>query len=120
MPAKPKTVVARFNMWAMSNFRPQDTGVLGAIVWVSTKEAYGKAVQHSPRLKVMLGTKLTHESLQGAATVTLLAPSRVIGKLPATTKRQALQFIALNRDILLQYWEFEIGTPELVRGIRRP
>lgn len=78
----PKKVVARFLLEAMSNLPPVDTGVSGAVIWVSSGEFVGAKSPHGPRIKVVPGAKITKEGLVDAASVTITDPPRVIGTLP--------------------------------------
>jgi hypothetical protein len=114
-----KRVVARFQLEAMSNLRPDDTGVLGAIIWVSAGEFAGADAQHGPRIKVMQGSKRTTEGLRDAISVQLTDPPEVLGVLPGKLKKQVIAFVNANREVLLRYWAFEIGTPEMVRLLQR-
>jgi hypothetical protein len=115
----PKKVVARFQLEAMSNLRPNDTGVKGAVIWVSAGEFAGADAQHGPRIKVVLGEKITTDGLKEALSVRLTEPPEVLGELPGKLKKQAIAFVNANREVLLRYWSFEIGTPEMVRLLQR-
>jgi len=44
-----KRVMARFMREAMANLRPEDTGIEGVIIWVSSGEYSGTALQHDGR-----------------------------------------------------------------------
>lgn len=113
-----KTVLARFSLMAMSNLRSNRTGVEGAVVWCSSGEFEGKSLPHGPRLKVVLGSKVTHEGLVSACSVTLELHPRVIGgKLPAKTKRQTKEFIVRNLDTLLGYWTGELDTADMIEQL---
>ncbi|MGA3123391.1 MAG: hypothetical protein ABSF69_21690 [Polyangiaceae bacterium] len=70
-------VAERFalDLFAMSNLRPSDTGVEGAIIWVSTGEFGGADAQDGPRMKVLPGTTLTPESRDKAVSVRLTPAS---------------------------------------------
>ena len=63
------------DLFAMSNLRPSDTGVEGAIIWVSTGEFGGADAQDGPRMKVLPGTTLTPESRDKAVSVRLTPAS---------------------------------------------
>lgn len=116
--ANPRNVVARFNMWAMSNLSPHDTGVKGCLIWCSIGEFEGKAIKHGPRIKVMLGQKITSEGLADAVSVTLDPVPRVIGALSGRVKKQVLQFVELNRETLLQYWNGQLTTRQMLDGLQ--
>jgi hypothetical protein len=113
----PKKIVARFLLEAMSNLPPVDTGVADAVIWVSSGEFVGTKSQHGPRVKIIPGTKITKEGLSDAASVTITKPPRVIGTLPGKLKKQVIDFVNLNRVILLQYWRNEISTRQMLDGL---
>lgn len=115
----PKKLVARFMLEAMSNLPPDDTGVAGAVIWVSSGEFAGAKSQHGPRIKVIPGTKITKEGLMDAASVTITEPPRVVGTLPGKLKTQAIRFVNLNREVLLRYWRNEISTRQMLDGLTR-
>lgn len=104
---------------AMSNLPPKDTGVAGVVIWVSSGEFAGTESQHGPRIKVMPGTKVTREGLQEAVLVTITNPPKVIGTLPAKLKKQVVEFVTVNREILLRYWNNDVSTREMLEGLTR-
>jgi hypothetical protein len=103
-----------FEVAAMSNVLPEDSGVEDAVLWISPGESDGKDLAHGPRLKVVLGTKITAESLRDSVSVTIEATPRVIGSrtLPGKVKRQVEAFIHLNQDVLLRHWRGELGSKQ--------
>lgn len=111
--------MARFLREAMANLRPDDTGISGVLIWISSGEYSGTKIQHGPRVKVMMGTKLSKEAVSKAVTVRLTDPPEVLGVLPGKLKKQVLQFLTMNREVLIRYWKFEIGTIELGRLLQR-
>ena len=115
-PAKTLTA-ALHSIIGMSNLRPSDSGVSGAIIWVSAGEFEGKTIQHGPRIKVVLGVKVSSEGLKDAVTVTITKPPRVLGTLPANIKQQVVTFVELNYDVLVQYWTNAISTKEMLGRI---
>jgi hypothetical protein len=55
-------VWGRYEVLAMSNLRPSDTGIDGVVIWFS-----GKDSQHAPRVKVIVGGgKVTAKDLRNA------------------------------------------------------
>jgi hypothetical protein len=114
-----RRIVARFLLEAMSNLPPQDTGVEGAIIWVSVGEFSGADLQHGPRVKVVPGNKITTENLQDAASVTITDPPRVLGTISGKIRRKVVAFVNQNRDTLLRYWNGELSTREMVGLIQR-
>jgi hypothetical protein len=113
----PKKVVARFQLEAMSTLRPKDTGVDDVVIWVSSGEFAGAESQHGPRIKVMPGTRVTREGLEDAVSVTLTDPPRVLGDLEGKVKKQLVEFVTVNREVLLQYWNGEVSTREMLDGL---
>ena len=59
------------------------------------------------------------EGLRQAASVTITEPPRVIGALPGKLKKPVIEFVTLNRAILLQYWRNEISTRQMLEGLVR-
>jgi translation initiation factor IF-1 len=114
-----KNVAARFQdktsgfqLEAMSNLPPKDTGVDGAVIWISAGEFYGMDAQHGPRIKVVLGNKITTEGLRDSVSVRITDPPVVLGKLPGKIRKQVIQFVEKNRDVLLRHWNGELGSKE--------
>ena len=110
---------SRLEVIAMSNLRPSDTGVSGAVIWVSAGEFEGKGSPHGPRIKVMQGNRVTTEGLETATTITLANPIKVIGKLPINVQKQAIQFVQLNQKLLLRYWNTEVSTREFLDALEK-
>jgi hypothetical protein len=104
---------------AMSNLPASDTGVRGTVIWVSAGEFEGKDCPHGARIKVVLGNKITREGLNTSVTVTLTNPPKMIGTLPAKTHNKVIEFVQLNLDILLKYWENKISTREMLESIEK-
>jgi hypothetical protein len=98
----------------MSNLRPSTTGVVGAVIWISAGEFAGADAQHGPRIKVVLGEKITTEGLKDAVSVRLTSPPQVLGTLPGNVKRQVVKFINRNRNVLLRHWRGEIDAKEVI------
>jgi hypothetical protein len=48
-----------------------------------------------------------------------MEPPRVIGTLPGKVKKQAISFVNLNREILLQYWRNEVSTRQMLDPLVR-
>lgn len=98
----------------MSNIRQLLTG-LKMVVWVFVR---GSA-KHGPRIKV----SPTHSHKiqpEGLVTVSIEDVPRVIrGKLEEQDFEEVSRWIKTNRKLLLDYWDCEISTDELVAGIRR-
>jgi len=41
-------------------------------------------------------------------------PPQVLGTLPGPIKKKVVEFVSRNRDALLQHWNFEIDSKELL------
>jgi hypothetical protein len=107
-----KKVVARFFLEAIYNLLPRDTGVEGAIIWVSDGEFSGVDSQHRPRIKVVLGNKITTEGLKDSVSVRITNPPVVLGTLPGEIRKQVIRFVNRNRGVLLQHWNGELGSKD--------
>lgn len=120
-----KNVVARFQektaeflLEAMSNLLPEDTGVDGAVIWISAGEFHGVDAQHGPRVKVVLGNKITTEGLRESVSVRITDPPVVLGSLPGNIRKQVIRFIERNRDVLLRHWNGELGAKETLNLLK--
>lgn len=105
---------SEFHLEAMSNLLPKDTGVDGVVIWISAGEFYGVDAQHGPRIKVVLGNKITTEGLREAVSVRITDPPVVLGDLPGKIRKQAVQFVEKNRKVLLRHWNGELDSKEML------
>ena len=101
--------------YAMANVRPKVTG-LPMVVYISERNA-----RHGPRLKVsqFYGDKISRDAL---FSVTIERTPRVVGDRGAIRSRDlglVFDFIELNMQVLLAYWEQTIDTAEMVQGLRK-
>jgi len=112
-------IVARFNRESMANLRPEETGIEGAIIWISSGEYSGTKIKHGPRIKVMKGTKLTDTALKNAITVRLTDPPEILGALSGKLKKQIVKFVNENRETLIRYWNFEITISALLKQLKK-
>lgn len=121
----PKKIVARyqekvaFELAAMANLRPRATGIAGVIIWLSWGQSSGAELKHGPRIKVIMGDKLTVEAINKAVSVKLTDPPQVIGTLPGKLKQQVLRFIELNRQALIDHWKGTTDTQEFGSAIQK-
>src|SRR5947209_3348393 len=102
------------DLFLMANLRPADTG-LPMVVWVSER---GNA-RHAARIKVSQahGPRIDPGN---TATVGLRpSPHLVDGTLSAADRRAVAGWIALNEAALIEYWDSQISTVELVQRLRR-
>jgi len=107
----------KIEIYAMSNLVPADTGIKGVVLWVSAGEFEGKECKHGARIKVVVGSKITAEGLKNSTTVTLTNPPKVIGELPARIEKKVIDFVNVNRSVLLKYWKNKISTREMLENI---
>jgi hypothetical protein len=108
-----------FDTFAMANLRPKTTGVEGVVIWISSGEFAMANLQHGPRINVVLGEKITTEGLQEAISVTITNNPQVLGKLPRSIKKQVLDFVKKNQDVLIQHWNGELDSKETLDRIQR-
>lgn len=98
----------------------ETTGVHGASVWIFAGEPTRNQSALGPRVLVVLGERLTADSLVDTVPVRLTTPPEVLGTLPPTVKAKAIAFVRCNRDALIEYWKGELSTAiaieRLVRG----
>jgi hypothetical protein len=102
------------DLFEMANLFPEDTG-LPVTVWVSPR---GNA-RRAARIKVCRvgGNRMGPSN---AAVVAIVPEPRLIeGKLPGRYLEPVTQWVALNAEALLRYWNGEIGTGGLLRELRR-
>ena len=106
------------DLFLASNLRPVTTGVEGAVIWIFAGELTG--VKLGPRILVVMGgDKLSADWLRGAVSVRLTTPPEAVGELPCTVRRQVIEFIERNRNVLLQHWNGELGSRETLDRLNR-
>lgn len=110
---------AGFQLEAMSNLRPKNTGVEGVVIWISAGEFAGVDAQHGPRIKVVLGDKTPSEGLKKAVSVRLTTPPVVLGKLPGKVQKQVITFVERNLDVLLRHWEGKLDSKDTLDLLKR-
>ena len=101
-------------LFEMANLFPEDTG-LPVTVWVSPR---GNA-RHAARIKVcrVAGNRMVPSNT--AVVAIAPEPQLIEGTLPARYLAPVTRWVALNTDVLLRYWNGEIGTGGLLRELRR-
>jgi len=98
----------------MTNFTPRMTG-LPMSVWVSPR---GNA-RHDVRIKVNM-THGRQMSIDNTAVVALRPVPRVVaGRLSPDDRRLVYDWIGLNYEVILAYWDEEIETDELIDRLKR-
>jgi len=104
----------RDDLFEMANLFPEDTG-LPVTVWVSPR---GRA-RHAARIKV---SRVAGNRMVPSNTVVVRlepAPALITGKLAPHYLEPVLRWAAENREVLLQYWNGQIGTGALIGGLKR-
>jgi hypothetical protein len=108
-----------FLLEAMSNLRPKTTGVEGAVIWISAGEFDDVSAQLGPRIKVVLGDRITTEGLREAVSVRLTVPPEVLGELPSKVRERVIRFVEKNRSVLLRHWNGELDSKETLDLLER-
>jgi hypothetical protein len=101
------------DLFEMANLYPRETG-LPMTVWVSPR---GNA-RHDVRVKVNIihGNQM---NISNTAVVGVRPTPRVIaGRLTPSDAQAVFQWVTLNTDTLVAYWEGRIGTIELAAALR--
>ncbi|MGD9615629.1 MAG: hypothetical protein AB7H90_09755 [Alphaproteobacteria bacterium] len=101
------------DLFEMANLYPRETG-LPMTVWVSPR---GNA-RYDVRVKVNMahGDQM---NIANTATVGVRPAPRVIaGRLAPADTQAVFQWVTLNTDALVAYWEGRIGTIELAAALR--
>lgn len=93
-----------------TNLLPEHTGVEGAVLWVFAGEFSRADAQHGPRVLVVPGHEPGVATLIDAVAVTIASPPGAFGGLPEAVKRQVVEWVERNRDVLLKYWQGEMAT----------
>jgi hypothetical protein len=97
----------------MVSFRNDVTGVDNTI-FISTR---GHA-QHASRIKLAIDPPDSLNPLSETASVAIVSGDVIAGEVPAKLLRQVRKFIELNRDVLLDYWDYRIDTKQLERALK--
>ena len=98
----------------MANLYPRDTG-LPMTVWVSPK---GKA-RHDVRIKVCTTPGNRMDADNTAVVAVRPSPRVVHGELTAEDLKSIVRWIARTQDALIGYWNGDLSTVELARGLKR-
>ena len=111
----PDAVVAADSedIFQMTNLSPRMTG-LPMSVWVSPR---GNA-RHDVRIKVNMthGRQMTIENT--AVVAVRPAPRVVAGRLSPDDRRLIADWIRLNYDALIAYWDEELDTAEFIERLK--
>ena len=115
----PALHVPELQLFALSNLRPTETGIAGAVIWVSAGEFCAVDRRHGPRIMVVLGASIAAERLKDAVAVLLADPPELLGRLPGKVRQQLVTFIVVNRDVLLLHRRGEIATRKMLDLLKR-
>lgn len=106
-------------LFEMANFRPKSTG-LKTTIFISSGYVAGKKLNHGPRIKV---SRTYSEKMNPLDTfsVTISDNPEVIGanNLKSEDIEQIKEFIILNKEVLLAYWEGEYDTSDLYGNLEK-
>jgi len=98
----------------MTSFTKNETGV-DHNIFISPKGS----TRHAPRIKVAIDPKNSFDPRGETASVMIESGEVVAGKVRSTKLlRQVREFIELNRQVLLDYWEYQIGTADLCKRLK--
>ena len=101
------------DLFLMANLRPADTG-LPMVVWVSERGS----TRHDARIKV---SQAHGPRIDPSDTVTVAirpSPHLIAGTLSAADLRAVAAWITLNEAALIDYWNSQISTVELIQRLR--
>jgi len=96
----------------MVSLTNEETGIHNHI-FVSTKIG----VRHGPRVKVAIDPPDSFNPLSDSASIGFDGTLKA-GNISGDLQRKVTEFIALNHQALMDYWETKIGTAELMRRLR--
>ena len=100
-------------LFEMANLFPRTTG-LPMTVWVSPR---GNA-RHDVRVKV----NMTHGNQMTVSNTAVVgvrpAPHLIAGQLSPDDRQAVFEWVALNADALVEYWEGRIDTIQLGQALR--
>jgi hypothetical protein len=101
-------------LFEMANLFPRTTG-LPMTVWVSPR---GNA-RHDVRVKV----NMTHGNQMTVSNTAVVgirpAPHLIAGQLSPDDRQAVFEWVALNADSLVEYWEGRIDTIQLGQQLKR-
>jgi hypothetical protein len=101
------------DLFDMANLFPRTTG-LPMTVWVSPRGNAG----HDVRLKV----NMTHGNQMSATNTAVVGirptPHLIIGRLATADERAVFEWVRLNADALIAYWDGHIDTVQLAQLLK--
>jgi hypothetical protein len=90
-----------------------ETGVDNTI-WISPKGN----TRHAPRIKLAIDPPDSFDPRGETASIMIDDGKVVAGEVPSKLRKQVRKFLDLNRDVLLEYWDYRIGTKQLFERLR--
>ena len=108
------------NGFLLSNHTSTETGIDGAVLWISSGE-FVLGTNLDPRIIVVVGPLNTPlEHIRNSPTISISKPPKVMQPgLPAAIEKQAINFVSINYRLLLAYWNQEIDTPTLCKELKK-
>lgn len=101
------------DQFEMANLYPRHTG-LPMTVWISVKGG----AQHDARIKANL-THGNHMDASNTAVFAVRPVSRlIIGSMSSRDSQAICDWITLNRQVIMDYWEGLVDTVDLVPRLR--
>jgi hypothetical protein len=97
----------------MASFRKDTTGIENTI-FISPRAG----AQHAALIKIAIDPPHTLNPRCQSASVAIADGEITEGDVPPPIRKQVQQFIDLNRDALVDYWEYRIDTGQLTRRLR--
>jgi hypothetical protein len=97
----------------MASFRTDATGVDNTI-WISPK---GRT-RHAARIKVAIDPPDSLNATSQTASVAIHDGSVTEGRIPSHILRQVQEFVNINREVLMAYWEERIDTRQLDQRLK--
>ena len=97
----------------MVSYRKKKTGVDNTI-FISQK-GYAR---HGARIKIAIDPPHSIDVTSRTASVSINSGKVAQGEVSPALLKQVQKFIALNREVLLQYWDARIDTDELAEQLR--
>jgi hypothetical protein len=92
----------------MVSYRKNVTGVDNT-VFISPKGA----TQHGPRIKLAIDPPDSINPQRKTASVAIDDGEVVAGEVSAELLKKVQEFVRINRDVLIEYWNYQIDTGEL-------
>ena len=101
-------------LWEKVSFRSNTTGIPNIVIWTNP----GERAKHGPRIKVVRGDKWKDDD---NATIPLTGAPRIIGANDLTQDEfsKIIEWINLNRTALIQYWNGDFDTADLVHALQK-